>query len=213
MRRSGGARVVRGSLAASVATFVALLSHVSAGGAVPGPLGILVPFVLSVFVCTVLAGRRLSAIRLSLAVAGSQALFHSLFVLGVVSTGAPRLVTGHDHAAVLPPATGAVLPATGALLPAGAVLPATDGRMLLWHLFAAALTTVALYRGERAARRLRTLAAEVLAWLRRWVPSLPAEQSPAPRRAPLDVPRDHRVGDLISPRANGRRGPPVPLAV
>ncbi|QEW01196.1 hypothetical protein F6J84_14550 [Microbacterium caowuchunii] len=206
MRRSGGARVVRGSLAASVATFVALLSHVSAGGAVPGPLGLLVPFVLSVFVCTVLAGPRLSAIRLSLAVTGSQALFHSLFVLGVVSTGAPRLVTGHDHAAVPSPATGAVLPATGALL------PATDGRMLLWHLLAAALTTAALYRGERAARRLRALAAEALAWLRRWVPSLLAEQSPAPRRAPIDVPRDHRVGDLVSPRANGRRGPPVALA-
>ena len=78
MRRSRASRALRGLIGASIATFVALLSHVAAGGAMPGWVGIALPWLLSVMVCTLLAGRALSLIRLSLAVAASQALFHCL---------------------------------------------------------------------------------------------------------------------------------------
>ena len=81
MSRSRATRVIRASVAASIATFVALFSHVAAGGAMPQWLGIAVPWVLSLAVCTVLVGRALSLVRLSAAVLVSQLLFHLLFHL------------------------------------------------------------------------------------------------------------------------------------
>ncbi len=102
-RHDRGTRVARGAAAAAVATFVALLSHVSGGGEVPGILGIVVPLALSFVACTALAGRRTSALRLGLAVAVSQVLFHTLFVLGSYRPGAE----GHVHGAVPTAATAA----------------------------------------------------------------------------------------------------------
>ena len=89
MSRSRSTRVIRAWVAASIATFVALFWHVAAGGAMPHWLGIAVPWVLSLAVCTVLVGRALSLLRLSVAVVLSQLLFHLLFVLGA---GAVRLL-------------------------------------------------------------------------------------------------------------------------
>src|SRR5690625_5788395 len=53
-------RLVRGGVAATVATALALIGHVAGGGAMPGWLGIALPWWLSVTVCTVLAGTRFS---------------------------------------------------------------------------------------------------------------------------------------------------------
>lgn len=107
VRPSRAPRLVRGASSASVATFVALLSHVAGGGQAPGLLGIAVPWILSLMVCTLLAGRTLSLLRLSFAVAGSQLLFHALFVLGTVSARASAVTGGHlhDHAAMAPLST------------------------------------------------------------------------------------------------------------
>ena len=85
MRPSRLSRVARGGVAASVATWAALLSHVAAGGAMPGWLGVAVPLVLSVAVCTALAGRHLSLVRLAVAVTASQLLFHMGTIFGLAN--------------------------------------------------------------------------------------------------------------------------------
>jgi hypothetical protein len=145
---------VRGGLAASVATWAALLSHVAAGGAVPGWLGIVVPLILSVAVCTALAGRRLSLVRLALAITASQLLFHTLFVVGAVT---PTAGAAHQHGAV------------DLTADAGATTAAICADPLMWamHGLAAVLTILAVHRGERAARRLLAVAADLAGWARR----------------------------------------------
>ncbi|MGO2658298.1 hypothetical protein [Mycetocola reblochoni] len=147
MRSSRLSRTVRGSVAAGVATFVALMSHVGAGGAVPGAGGIAVPLVLSVVVCVLLSGRRLSLPRLSVSVGVSQLLFHTLFVLG--STGT---VAGAGHSGHAAHALGGVVLHPDALPVSADALPALA--MWLSHAAAAALTVLALHRGERAWLRL-----------------------------------------------------------
>ena len=56
-------RSLRGIAAAVFATFVALASHMIGGGALPSAMGVVVPLVLSMLVCVLLAGRRLSLLQ------------------------------------------------------------------------------------------------------------------------------------------------------
>src|SRR5699024_1714941 len=136
-------RLVRGGVAATVATALALIGHVAGGGAMPGWLGIALP-------------------RLSAAILGSQALFHGLFMAGTPGDPGTRLVAppgthlGHgshgDHGG--PGAQGAQgLPATEVGSHAGHAGHGSDGvgaiaghalhgnhsdlEMLLWHMIAA----------------------------------------------------------------------------
>ncbi|MCC6270643.1 MAG: hypothetical protein IT190_05150 [Microbacteriaceae bacterium] len=102
MPSSRSTRAVRGLVAAAFATFAALFSHVIAGGAMPGTLGIVVPLVFSAFVCVLFAGQRLSLPRLTLSVAVSQFLFHALFMLGTVQDFGPSPAMS-GHAAHGPP--------------------------------------------------------------------------------------------------------------
>lgn len=193
-RHDRGARVTRGAVAASLATFVALVSHVSAGGAIPGVVGMAVPLALSFVVCAALAGRRLSVWRLGLSVAVSQAMFHALFVLGSYDLGAGA----HAHGAAVPVVTG------------GSPAPAIpmDADMAVAHLLAAAVTTLAIHRGERTLAGLRALAGACVAWMRARV------------RVRAFVPVTVRcvravVVAVVPPvstvvvRASARRGPPV----
>jgi glucan phosphoethanolaminetransferase (alkaline phosphatase superfamily) len=80
-------RVLRGTLAASLATFVAAFSHVLGGGALPSAAAVSLSFSLALLVCIALAGRRLSLWRTVASVAFSQLLFHALFstVMGTSS--------------------------------------------------------------------------------------------------------------------------------
>ena len=55
MRPSRRVPLLRGFVGATIATFVALASHVWAGGDMPGMLGIAVPWLLSLTACTLLA--------------------------------------------------------------------------------------------------------------------------------------------------------------
>ncbi|RLP75705.1 hypothetical protein D9V32_09565 [Mycetocola tolaasinivorans] len=156
-----GKRLIRGLLAAGIATFVALLSHVGAGASMPGTVGILVPLVLSIVVSVFLTGRKLSATRLSLAVLISQAFFHVLFVLGAGGRvqNPPMGGPGHQHA----PVDVDIVATVSAAEHAAHLGP------LMWgaHALAAALTVLALYRGEAALRALFLLAAlSIIAWLR-----------------------------------------------
>ncbi|MFD0791871.1 hypothetical protein ACFQ0P_15870 [Microbacterium insulae] len=158
-------------------------------------------------VCTLLAGRRLSVVRLSISVVVSQVLFHTLFVLGSVSSGSDaahvhetRLPTAHLHGAL------AVTPS------AGGEVPAMSGMMWLGHAAAAVLTIVALYAGERTLRALRTIAARLVAWLRRRVSST-ITPVPAPSRQLLPALRAPSILRGVSATPVSRRGPPLSLAV
>ncbi|WP_022880167.1 hypothetical protein [Microbacterium sp. B19] len=196
MRRQGrGTRVARGAAGASLATFVALLSHVTAGGDVPGWFGIVVPLALSFVVCTILAGRRLSVWRLAPAVALSQLLFHTLFVLGAPDSR----VAGHVHGAARVEMTGPDL-----------AMIAPDAAMWGWHLVAAAATTLALHRGERTLALLRTLADRAVEWLRARVAVASTVLVPTPRRRVLaEVVAVVRPTSVLLADSARRRGPPL----
>ena len=51
MSSARSARATRGVIAATFATLVALISHVAGGGAVPGPIGVIAPLILSIAIC------------------------------------------------------------------------------------------------------------------------------------------------------------------
>lgn len=197
MRRNRALRVLRGSVAASVATFVALMSHVAGGGGVPGWLGVAVPWVLSVAICTMLAGRALSLARLSVGVIVSQLLFHGLFVLGAVEPAASTPV--HHHGEAL------ALSAESLGVPLAA-----DPLMWLAHGVAAVVTIAALHRGEHALATLLTLAARLGSWLRRAVTralTAPAPVGRSVRFAPVVAQAPAPLG--LRGCADRRRGPPL----
>ncbi len=147
--------VVRGFATSSLAIFVALAGHVSGGGEMPGPLGILVPWLFAFMVSVLLAGRTLSLTRLTLSVAVSQFLFHVLFVLGTVTPSGVAIRHVHGAPLVLPAAEGAAVVATA------------DAAMWLGHALAALLTVTALHRGERLLLTVRDLAVRLIRWVRR----------------------------------------------
>lgn len=161
----------------------------------PGMLGVAVPWVLSFMICTLLAGRRLSVVRLSIAVSLSQALFHALFVLGSIT---PRGgFAPHVHGAALS------LEGVSPLVP-------QDAGMWIAHGVAAALTIVALHRGERIVRALAAVASDVAAWLRHVIVVI--------KLAPVELPSGRRWASVFAPHpavphltALRRRGPPLHL--
>ncbi|GAA1147809.1 hypothetical protein F6W69_11550 [Microbacterium oxydans] len=157
MTESRKPAVIRGFAASSLAIFVALAGHVTGGGQMPGPLGILVPWVFSFMICVLLAGRSLSLIRLGLSVAMSQFLFHTLFILGTVTPSGVSTPHVHGGPLVIPPTTG---------IPAEV---SADASMWVGHALAAVLTIAALYRGERLLIAVRDLAAQLIRWVRRRV--------------------------------------------
>ncbi|WP_147522462.1 hypothetical protein [Brevibacterium senegalense] len=172
------ARLVRGVAAGALATFVALFSHVAAGGHAPVLPGVVLPLVLAVFVSVVLAGRRLSLLRLSASVTVSQSAFHWIFSAAAASSpGAGRasaaratadaVAAGDPHAfhhgAGVPADFAATVGsgAAGAAGSAGAAdVASTAGGhalhaaghdsplMLVAHVIAAVVTIVALHRSE-----------------------------------------------------------------
>ncbi|MDT0157921.1 hypothetical protein Q9R19_09825 [Microbacterium sp. ARD32] len=194
MRPSRRTPLLRGFVGANVATFVALASHVWVGGGMPGMLGIAVPWILSLTVCTLLAGRRLSVVRLSASVLVSQLLFHALFVLGSITPQGG--IRPHVHG-IAPISFGDA-----------AALAPQDAGMWLAHGAAAVLTVLLLHRGELIARALLALARDVRAWFARTVrPLEPVRIRPSlrPRWTALVAPRVQAV-----PLAGLRwRGPPL----
>lgn len=189
-------RLTRAAFAAAVSTFVALASHVLGGGHTPTAAGIAVPLALSFAICIQLAGRALSLWRLSVAVTASQALFHTLFVLGSGSTAVSS--AGHVH-------HGGDVAVT--LTDAAAHGAHGGGLMAVAHIAAAILTTAALHRAEwlleRAARGLAWLAARLLpARIPSTAPAPASVRMPARASAPLAV-RDVARG------VRTLRGPPA----
>lgn len=174
-------RALRGTVVASVTTAVALASHVAGGGHVPGWLGIVTPWALSLWLSTLLAGRRVRRWRTVASVAVGQTLFHTLFVLGTPTgphspTGAPLPTGPHaDHA----------LPAPTAPSSATVDLLVADAQMWAWHTAAAVATIALLYRGELYLLRLRRTASAVAVQVTGRVATRWADVAAAP---PLEIP-------------------------
>lgn len=168
----------------------------------PGPLGILVPWILSLMVCVLLAGRTLSATRLAASVAASQFLFHVLFVLGTLSpSGATSSAHVHGDPLVLPASTGL----------SGAVV--ADGTMWLGHAVAALITVLALHRGERMLCALRDLAIQAVRWLRRRLERvLVLPRVSCSRRLVVRCAEEARLEGALLATLRGR-APPVLTAV
>lgn len=201
MSSARSARTLRGVVAAAFSTFVALLSHVAGGGSMPGILGVVVPLVFSTLVCVLLAGRRLSIVRLSLSVAVSQVLFHTLFVLGaaqgVSSTAMPSGHLSHGSTVTLDASSMPMMHNGHA-----------GAGMWFAHLVAGLVTIAALHRAETLLSTAGAIKEFVLARLVPAVltalasPVLPARvlpRSDAPTLRPLGV----------FPETTALRGPPA----
>ena len=218
-------RLLRGTVAATLATSVALGGHLVGGGAMPSWLGVALPWWLSVAACTLLAGSRFSLARMSIAVVASQALFHGLFMAGTPGDPGVHLVAppgSHlDHSAHLAgPGAGDAGPAThaghsGVASAAEHTLHGShaDLWMLLWHLVAAFVTALLLHRGEAMLWHSFSLARQLLGVLRRPYALVPAPTSPLPAPARV-VPETAHVRParraVRTPQL--RRGPPWVLA-
>ncbi|MET3468380.1 hypothetical protein [Microbacterium sp. BDGP8] len=214
MTSSRHQRALRAAAAATLATFVALLSHVAAGGEPPSALGAALPWALSLMISLPVVGCRVSVVRLGAAVTAAQTLFHVMFALGVVPlAGSARMPT---------PASGLTGPfslhAGHMSLPASPSAPgeiaaaAPDAAMIGAHILAAAITTLLLHRGERLLAALADLARRIATRLRSVtrdaVPSAPMP----PRLRPLaSSVRTPRLRALVA--APARRGPPALLAL
>jgi hypothetical protein len=211
------ARRIPSRLFRTAAVTCALISlaagaHLMAGGALPAPM-----ITMAIVALTALPVMVLSRIRMSLPLmaglmAASQLALHSVFS---ALSAASSFTVGAEHlhatqAMLMPPMSAALPPMSGALMPGG-VMPeqmipggmsiASPVPMLVFHIVAAALTTLMLAKGEAA---LWALAG----WLRPLVslPETVSLQPPAviPVHDADFVPR--RPGSLRLPAL---RGPPV----
>jgi hypothetical protein len=200
-------RALRGGLAATSATFVALVSHLAGGGQMPDVLGIVVPLLLSLPVCMVWSGR-LSLLGLSASVVASQLFFHVLFTLGTPTGTTPASSGSGAHAGH----AGMGIPAQAAGQAAEAAH--ADTTMWVWHAVAAVVTIVVLHRGELMLLGLRDLAVRAAAWLLRGravVEDAGSFVLPRLRGVVAAAFRPLHPGPQLSPLL--RRGPPAPHAV
>jgi hypothetical protein len=209
--RTRGARALRGGLAASSATFVALMSHIAGGGEMPGLLGIVVPLVLSLPVCMAWSGR-LSLAGLSASVVASQLFFHALFMLGTPAAARPASAGSGVHAGHEGMMTPTMPPASAA----GQTVELAPADLTMWlsHGLAAVVTIAVLYRGELLLLRLRELAVRAAAWLlggRAVVDQVGSFVLPALPGVVAATFRPLHPSPQLSPLL--RRGPPAPHAV
>jgi hypothetical protein len=144
-------RVWRGLLVANFSVFVAMFSHVAAGGTRPGGVGLAIALTFATLASIAVVGKRMSLPRLTAAVAMSQVAFHLLFSVGSPTSGQMHQVSHH----------GLVTVTVGSVSD-GAHLQHADGWMWLGHSLAAVLTIAFLLHGERAVWRLLATASRRL---------------------------------------------------
>lgn len=190
---SRGARTLRGCAAGTVATLVAAASHGLGGGGLPGVAALALALTFSVMVSIALAGRRLPAVGLAASIGLSQFAFHVVFsTLG----GAGEVIASSAHHGPV-----RVASAAEAIVHASPLMTAA-------HIAAAAITILAMVRGEQALRALRDISRMLLAAI--LSPASPIDLHPRDRRpsAPAGSPRVVFTGrDLVA--ACGLRGPPL----
>ncbi|AYF96992.1 hypothetical protein [Protaetiibacter intestinalis] len=193
------ARLLRGSVLGLVATALAAVSHLAAGGPAPTTLALVLGAVFAVAVGTAAVGRAAAArpiglARTVVAVVIAQLAFHLVFSL--LGSGATVARGGGHHHEVL----------TLLADPQGAV---AQGGASMWlaHLGAGALTVLYLRHLER---RVWALLARVGAYLVR----VPGIRMPAAARAVVTrIPATGRPALDPLRHAIARRGPPAPSRV
>lgn len=207
MRAARQQRVARAAAAATLATFVALLSHSIAGGARPDAGGLLLVWALALVIATVLIGRRLSLVRLAVVVGLAQVGFHLFFVVCApgVSSGRADAVHGHAAHAHMPPQASTAGVETAASASAAAF---SDIWMWTAHLVAALMTVAVLHRGERIVVTLLRQAERLACRIERAI--APVSVQPLPVRQRMRMP-DAVVIPLVGRplvAVAARRGPP-----
>ena len=141
-----GSRVIRGLLVAIVSLLVAAVAHVAGGGKI-GAVGFALALAFSSLASIGLSGRRVSIVRVSIAVLFSQGTFHLLFGVGSSyrSDGSGHPV-GMAMAGMGDPYASAQL---AAVVPASSASMPDSWWMWVAHAIAAILTIAALVKGER----------------------------------------------------------------
>ncbi|NRD27992.1 hypothetical protein [Frigoribacterium sp. VKM Ac-2836] len=147
-------RLLRGSLTTVLALTVAAFSHVAGGGSAPGALGIGLALAFALPLAVAVTGKKLSAVRLSIAVAFAQLAFHTLFSLGASTTAVTAIGGGHHGHDAL------VLSSGDAAGMAGMAGMHAGPSMWIAHGVAAVATVVGIWFGERTVRALAELARE-----------------------------------------------------
>lgn len=189
-------RAARGAAFAAFAGVSAATAHTLAGGGAPSPLFCALLAVLALPLTTALAGARVALWRTAAAMGGAQLLFHAAFSsLGDI--GRWGAVVPHDHGAM--PAAVVHLAADADPMAGGA-----NALMVIAHALAAAVSILAVHRGERMVRF-------VTGWLPRMlrrvlglvVAPLAVPIAPPPEAVPPASPRRLLAGSV------SRRGPPA----
>lgn len=137
-------QLARGATTAAVALFLAAFSHGVAAGEAPGGVGLVFAALVALAASVAFVGRRVTPIRVALAVIVSQGAFHLLFGVGAPD-GGRLVVSGTGHHQVVTVVEGAA--------PAATHVAHSDGAMLVAHALAAVLTIVYLLAVEAAAWR------------------------------------------------------------
>jgi len=187
-----------------VGLVLALGAHVSAGGAAPGPMVLILLGGLIGLAAVLLTAVRLSPLRIGVSLAVMQVLLHEAFgwlgapidcATAVGATGAMQM-GGQGGQSALASATGMASAGMGR----GSVFGATA--MFGAHVAATALMAVLLAHGERLlwflARWVRPAP-----WLRVRLPQLPATPAISATARPV-------VRVQLASGGVGRRGPPPP---
>lgn len=197
------ARVVRGAIAGVLSASLAAASHFAVDMAAPDLVIVVTSVAVAVGGCVLLAGHRMSPVRLGLAVTISQGVYHLLFSLsGGNTTGA-----GSHPAQGADPAPGHTHAPLGTVPPDPFPVETAHDPMLVLHLLAAVVTYLLLRHGERACWALvdllgtpiRQLLTVVLPWV--------AARRPIGRPGRASHHAFHDLGcalDIVTPR-----GPPV----
>ncbi|GAA4678941.1 hypothetical protein GCM10025780_24900 [Frondihabitans cladoniiphilus] len=193
---------------------IAALSHLAGGGSNPGVLGVVLSLAFAFLASAALAGRRLSTLRLSIAVGLSQFVFHVLFSLGAAlprvsaspaGAGSPSMlgmVMSGGRRTTLPTLTGGS--------PIDTMAGMSDASMWAGHALAAVVTIALLLHGGRSFTTLVRLARERLRLVVAVVLDLP-EAAAERRHVVMRVLADRRgvrpTSILLTARPH--RGPPV----
>lgn len=188
------------------------------GGALPSAMGVVVPLALSLLVCVLLAGRRLSLVRLSLSVLASQTLFHLLFTVftpAAGSHGPANAVERHAAHHTGQTGTSASMPAMSESMPYSMPGGSADAgmhshaspMMLMSHLVAAAVTIAMIYWSQVLPAKIAGFVRQVLhALLPTMVRLTSVPSGPKPHLRVVEILPRH-LGVLRSPVLT--RGPPV----
>lgn len=230
-RASLSLRWARASLLAAVVLGTGTVAHVSAGGLLPGPDGLVVLTLVCTTLAAALLGREASALRLVALAVGGQTLVHTALAAMAGHHGethrsaaaalpapvpGPRTGSYFDQWAQAHPPSAGAGPAVPSWLVHAVADVAEHPLMALAHVLASVAVGLWLAVGERALWAVLAVTADwALALARRLRAAIAGVAPIAPRPAPVRrtayrLSRLHRR-DIWS-RGPVRRGPPLLLA-